>query len=251
MDWASLTVTVEGLVRNVITDSARQSQYWDEDYITLELLRSLDRNLSAVSIDDFRTGIRITWSAHKFRGPDERVFGDLAIIVHIVFQDGTSIEGVAFLEAKRISLTSNRFDALDFNQLGRIIASAPRAMLLTYDDQDQLLYSISGATHLGYYPYPIGASKSLTAQASAVVKLQNKNRSIYNLSIPFSVQLCMRYLQGLDLEFDDRSLRRAKGYGRKLRRPRYLLVANVTHGRQEPYGIDFNNNLYQSVHKQE
>ena len=106
---------------------------WDEDFITRTMLRDLKNNLS--SIEHFgQSALKgIDWQAYKLKGKDETNFGDIAIIVELNYRDGTSLEGVAFLEAKKRDWRKSTFSAMNKPQLNKILKNAPRANYLLYD----------------------------------------------------------------------------------------------------------------------
>src|SRR5690606_1984238 len=104
--------------------------------ITLKLLSELNVALSSIELEgeDYRRTVE--WESYKLRGKYETNFGDIAIVVNINYRDGTHLDGVAFLEAKRRDWRKTTFSAMNDIQLKRVLLNAPRAHYLLYDYED-------------------------------------------------------------------------------------------------------------------
>lgn len=232
--------TIEKIVRKSVRGNYPRD--WDEDFITRSLLKSLrttfggqtrihfdnpfllpplivpfPRRLSV--IDGYE--LQVEWDAYKMTGAGENKFGDVAILVAIRYPDGDKIEGVAFLEAKKRYKNGSNFRAVDFQQLKRINARAPRASVLLYDFRPS--YGHWWRTY------------AVIAPMDLVIATQKKDTSLYKFSTPFSVRI-LRHLLGFCLEHADEPLRIAKGYQTEYDAPLYLLVLRVGMGVQPPSG---------------
>lgn len=255
-------------IENIIKKAANFPWNWDEDCITRSLLKSmleifgtrieiyLDEPFSFLPINmSFPSGyaqqVIVEWEAYKMSGRDENKFGDVAILVAIKYHDGDKVEGVAFLEAKKIYENTHNFEAMDFDQLKRIIEHAPKASVLLYDfdpiiyrhfcDFDSIYSYRRFYSHRRFYlhrRYQSGwRTHAVTVPIDLVIAKQKKDRSLYKFSMPFSVQLMM-HLLGFCLHHDDEPITIARGYQKKYRDqekyPLYLLVARVGIGERPP-----------------
>ncbi len=240
--------TIEGIVRKNVRGNYPRD--WDEDFITRSLLKSLRTVFGPQTrihldapfllppliipvlrpwsvIDELVVG----WDAYKMTGAKENKFGDVAILVTIRYPDGDKIEGVAFLEAKKRYKNSSNFQAIDFQQLKRINARAPRASVLLYDFN--AIYGYWWRTY------------AVTAPMDLVIATQKKDTSLYKFSMPFSIRI-LRHLLGFCLEHADEPLRIAKGYQTEYGTPLYLLVVRVGMGVEPPSGdeVEFNRDRF-------
>lgn len=221
---------------------------WDEDFITRSLLKSLRKKFNTrtqIYLDEPCSfcliampfplrhvwHITLEWDAYKMSGSDENKFGDIAILVVIKYPDGDKVEGVAFLEAKRIYESSHNFEAIDFKQLKRISKHAPKASVLLYDF-NSILYDFNPICLCRPY-WRIWHTYAVTAPIDLVIATRKRDMSLYKFSIPFSVRL-IKHLLGFCLEHADEPIRIAKGYQEKYGTPLYLLVARVGIGVEPP-----------------
>ena len=126
----------ESILRDRI--SRAYPRYWDENHITYSILEEFEQKFKDLSITDYPNGLHTRWSAYKFTGNIETKFGDIGILVNIVYDDGSRLEGVAFLEAKRRSRWGGgkgdtRFVEIREPQESAILYNAPLAQYLLYD----------------------------------------------------------------------------------------------------------------------
>jgi len=223
--------------------------YWDEDFITLNVLREIERKLNVVNIKGFRRRMKIEWTAFKLSGKNENKFGDVALLTNISYQDGDRIEGVAFLEAKKRSKNQTKFEAIKTAQLKRIYKNAPSSMALLFDYEDVTQFADTGAfaetwSWLVWKP----CTCSVVVPINTILSVHKKDTTLYKFSIPFSYQLFFRYFQGFDLEFRESSIKTAKGYAADKGVPTYLVVVSVGFGTAEPFrDVNFNRNLFSKM----
>jgi hypothetical protein len=230
-------VEFTGILEKQISDSIKEvSIYnWDEDYITRKLLSDLTGTLSTIELEgeDYRN--QIDWQAYKLRGKYETNFGDIALVVYISYKDGTSLEGVAFLEAKRRDWRKTTFSAMNQRQLRRILKHAPRAQYLLYDYED-----ITGFINTSYFVEEISRytpfrHSSLAEKTSSLCVPLNvadatgfKDTLLYRHGTPLSLMLTKRYFRGLDLEFDNTAKSIATGFLNNFGLPTYILKIKIT-----------------------
>lgn len=232
--------TIEQIVENEV--KGNYPRYWDEDFITQSLLRSLRKEFGPrvrVGLDvpplPYRVywwgwffpavvwpvdWVVVEWDIYKLRGFSEQRFGDVAILVTTKYPDKDKVEGVAFLEAKKLYPKSSDFQAIDFAQLRRINTHAPRASVLLYNYRQ-------------VYPYDWWYTYAATVPMDLVIATRKKDISLYKFSLPFSVQL-LTHLFGFCLERADEPLNIAKGYLAEYGSPLYLVVARVGIGVEPP-----------------
>ncbi|MBD2773702.1 hypothetical protein [Iningainema tapete] len=219
---------------------------WHEDYITRRIMSEYRKKFKTIQmLDAFSTSLKIESSSYKLTGKNENKFGDIAFIVRIQYPD-KYLEGVAFLEAKKIHQVEYSFDAIRDEQLKRIASNAPHSSLLMYDHRP---------IHQ-YFPFLTESIFSLLEQythtavipINLVNSINEKNEKLYRFSLPFSYQIIFRYLRGLDLEFSPEALKIAKGYNRQLGTPQYVVVISVAYGEvNNPDFQEVNNNIFISI----
>ena len=243
-----LVKDVEDIIKNTINKCYPQD--WDEDFITRSLLISIREKLDKIQLDIPKYRKNILCSTYKQTGKVEYNFGDIGILVKIIDNDSLILEGAGFIESKKKYTKSDNFDKIESSQLARILEHAPKAMLLLYDYElidDFTHYQLS----TGHYAEAIGlgsktlrkkedfevlvitkthpfsgvnASNAISMPISIAQSIALKNNSLYRYGMPFSLQLCLRYLNGFDLEFSREALRIAKGWSNFISPPQYLMT---------------------------
>lgn len=257
MEYSQFLGAVEGIVKNTIRRAHPAA--WDEDHITYSIIEQLAVKLRRISIIDFQRPFKALWDPWKLRGTPEKSFGDLGIVVRIQTWEGETIEGVALLEAKKRSLGKNVFEAMRLDQLKRIQSNAPNSRLLLYD-YDQIIGFEDNISALGVasnrflrdwpygHPHQTAFSHVVALPTSIALVGKMKNSRLYKFSIPFSVQLCSRYLRGYDLEYDPKAVSIVKGFADKYGGMRNLLLIGISTGEEEPSLPDgINQDLYARV----
>jgi hypothetical protein len=231
---------IEHAISEVIMDIIQDNlNNWDEDYITLDILKAIRRNFREVTIQYSKKKlIKIKTNFFKFNRKlkAEEKYGDIAIIVNLDYDDGESIKGVGLIEAKRIN--AGTFSAIKVNQLDRIYKNAPHAYLMLYDheriDKDENFKNYLG-TKSSCFDSPLYAS---LVPINLARKFHKFNRKLYRFSTAFSYQFAYRYIHGLDLEFSDDIIQAAKGYQLNERYPpQHIIQISVKHTQFEdaPY----------------
>ncbi len=244
MDIQRLYAKLEQMLREEVKDSFPHE--WDEDYITLKILSEYRKKFSSIKmVDVFSIPIKIESLSYKLKGKNETRFGDIAFLLRIQYPD-KNLEGVAFLEAKKMHQYKNIFDAIKHEQLNRIMSNAPRSLLLMYDYRP---------IHQ-YYPFLAESNFFLLEQythtavipISLATSIKDKNEKLYRFSVPLSYQILYRYFRGLDLEFSQKALEIAKGYNREFGTPQYLVVVSVAYGEvNSPDFREFNRNIFTPI----
>lgn len=245
---------VEGIFRDVIRHLYPTS--WEENHITYTITDELAAKLPSLRVTGFDRPFKIRWDARKLTGNPEQALGDLAVIVRIKSWSGEEINGAGLLEAKRRSVDDAKFSAFRKSQLRKIVRNAPSSRLLLYDysqiadfeDNLHVPYVRSSDDPLRwpYRPYSITPySHSVTVPSALALATDLNSTALYKYSIPFSIQLCARYLRGFDLEFKDNSISKIESFINRTGGPRTLLLVGVSTSEAEPTLPDWvSDNLY-------
>ncbi|MBD2254964.1 hypothetical protein [Nostoc parmelioides] len=241
------------LLKSVIDDSFPYE--WNEDYITLNLIKGLRKSFNQVTLSGYRYELNINWEVYKYTGKPETLYGDIAVLVQIKFRNGELTEGVGFLEAKIRSRDSVNFESLKPKQLSDITSNAPHALLLLYDyesittfinsvsdfyrvrhyfDDEGITEYLRWYNKYGYFPSFGSETHSVVVPANLISINSPKNTTLYNHSLPLSNQLCYRYLLGFDLEYNSEAINIAKGYSALRRYPKYVMVIHVGQNNDPP-----------------
>lgn len=215
---------------------------WNEDHITYSWLSELSQ--AWPSLAPARHGpVDVSWDAYKMDGALEEENGDVAFLIDLRFDNGNTLQGVGFLEAKRI-YESGKFDALKWKQLIGLEANSMNHQLLLYD-HDPVQTEFSQFASICYFDCHVcGEAQELHCchgyadKSSAIVvpsvhaiAYEEKGRALESIGYRLAEQIIMRYFRGLDLNFDKdlvtKVLAGAAG-GAK-----YLAVATVSVGSSE------------------
>ncbi|SHN09889.1 hypothetical protein [Phytopseudomonas punonensis] len=210
---------------------------WKEDFITAEILERLNK-LPAYSLRQ-ETGYKnVNLESFKFSGTPEYAFGDVAIVVKIEFEKGKSIEGVAYLEAKRIYHKEKHeqcsFDSIDWSRLEEYASSSHAHYVMLYDvDEDSEIKLICK-----------------TILTKHLLEIKRKKRDVYPYCENFHQLMCFRLFMGYGLDFDPQAVESAKGFGESNLFAKYLLTATVTHTHKPEMKLEpvmINRSVYESI----
>ncbi len=224
--------SIEKTIQGIVTAHAGNGNWWQEDMITGRLGPDLAASLNNQSISYPSFSKRLTWQAYRNTGKQklEQRYGDMAILLVIQYVDGPKLEGIAFLEAKRI-YASHRFDELGIDQLRRIHGNAPYAQLLLYDYQPMptpfwRVPAISPGSY--FHTLPIATAIPLVDQGVV-------DQRLYRNCIPLAAQITMRFFFGLDLHYDPKILADTKEASEEA--PAFLNVVQLHYPDQRPVAV--------------
>jgi hypothetical protein len=230
--------------------------YWNEDTLTRNFLIAFTSRLSSVKLEDARGEFKVIANAFKQSGTVETATGDIAIVLNIQYPDGESIEGVGFLEAKKRTEDSVKFDAVRKDQLKRINKNAPRARLLLYDYEPITQFIPVYFEHRWYYDRWRDLRLMPTTHALAIplnltIAVDHFDTKLYKFGIPFSHQLTMRYFYGHDLEYDKKILDASKGYADKKKLSKYILTITIgPYDKTNDQVVNVNRNALEPLRKE-
>ncbi|MFV0543138.1 MAG: hypothetical protein ACK5L8_05530 [Marinicella pacifica] len=243
------TGRLEKAIRNSL--SSISAHAWDEDHITYTLLKDLQSALRGSRFSGHDPRSRINWETYKLRGSYETNFGDIALVVNINYKDGSSVNGVAFLEAKKRDWRKTTFSAMRVNQAKRILKNAPHAQYLLYD-YEEITSFLNGSLYSEemehYYfrrelPVPFApVTRSVCVPLNLALAKGDKDTLLYRHGLPLSLVLSTRYFQGLDLEFDEQSKRVATGFLKKFGLSKYVVKIDIIESSAEPSEDDLHIN---------
>lgn len=248
--WEELARRVERIISDEIAD--RTEDLWDENTISFNLVQKIRQRLSGATIVGDREKTTIAARLYKARGAVETKFGDLAVSFNFSFRDGTTLDGVAFYEAKKREWKSQKLAAIRKGQLGRIHNNLWNARLLVYDREpilsaafeaglDRWFGSFAPRVFLedGRLVVPMqarGMPVSVPYTHAGVIPLgpvlatAKFDTSLYKYALPWSYQLCFRNFQGLDLDHDAETVKAVVGHSQKYGVPRTTLLVSVRRG---------------------
>lgn len=195
---------------------------WDEDHITRSLLTALRDEHSEVTIktDENNWYTKHHWDIYKNTKEQsmEEKHGDIGILVQLRFDDTKILEGVAFIEAKRmyqnhVDDSKSRFESLSRNQLARYCKSSSfhRTVLYDYHMNDHFK-----------------RASSFALPTRHLLTLDKDNREIYPYCEKLSDCLTNRYFRGYELDFDEELVSSVKGFLGAKGGVEYLMVAQST-----------------------
>lgn len=225
---------------------------WNEDFITLSLLKSIRKNFHCIDYFGWQETDNIHWSAYKCNGTIENKYGDIGVLVKLIYKDGRVLEGVGFIEAKRRYVGKLTFDAIKLPQLKRITTNFPYSYTMLYDYEPitgfVANYSIppndEKSRGLASTPY----THALVVQSHTILATTAKDKSLYKHGMPFSYLLVNRYFNGMDLNFDKKTIEDIKGFHTEKSYVSYLMNVTVyepgTNFEEKP---SINLNMYTEV----
>lgn len=199
---------------------------WNEDHITYTWLHQLRAAAPKISFSKCPK-ISVVWDAYKMDGRLEKDNGDVAFLVKVTFQNGNTLSGVAFLEAKRI-YNSGSYDALKWAQLKHMTDHSSHHNLLLYDFQEEeILQPLSWGCCWDGPRDCFGSSRAIgiVVPTFHALEYKVKDRSLATIGYRLSEQIFLRYFRGLDLNFDQNLVNNVKnGVTEGIQ---YLAIAHV------------------------
>lgn len=238
LKFSEFVQKLEAAISNVVMEIKLDNLYnWNEDYITLSILKELRRSFQRVKIQYSRNKfIQIKTNFFKFNKKlkAEEKYGDIAILINLSYDDGITFEGVGLLEAKRLYQDKDSFGAIKQKQLRTIYKNAPHAFLMLYDYEridNNHNFKNYLETKKKQFSTPLYASLIPINIATNFDKFE---RDIYRFSTAFSYQFAYRYIHGLDLEFSDEIIQAAKGYQvDEIHPPKYVIQVSIKHTKRD------------------
>jgi hypothetical protein len=229
-EWiARVEHTISGAVSKCIPRN------WnDEDYLTRSWMQAICDKVASVKIKGLGIPYAAAWDVLKLTGSAETSFGDIGVFVRIRYPNGVLLEGVSFVEAKRIYRSSGRYEMLDSNQLERMVNKTPFHRLALYSDKpiSEAALGVAPSPHYWWYRENIYPCSNVLAAVLptriALAMKSNKPADLHPPCLPLSYQICARYLKGYDLDFASLSVQIVRDGGAGA--PQYLLVADVVMG---------------------
>jgi hypothetical protein len=221
---------------------------WEADRITGSVLTDLQALFENKRLHVHGDVLRSKWSVYGLTDETSRRFGTAAFLIKMRYHDGQEVEGVAYVDAQAKDPGRNTFSALRMDHTRRLSSAAPHAQLLLYDYdviagmalpvQPEALVGSSPVGWDYWAPYTHGA----VVPAHLALSLGIRDTGLYKVGLPFSYQLCYRYLFGLDLDYSRPSVEIVRGLRAQKGRPKFVALVSVTRGGSAPGG-DFNVNL--------
>lgn len=221
---------IEKKISNICVQEYRGNR-WDENNISFRLVEALQTIFDGKQINYAHFKKKITFKAYKQSGKNETNYGDIAFLVNIQFSSGEILQGVAFLEAKRL-FNSGYFESMDLNQLERLKLNAPYSQLLQYYPKEKnfiLKFPEPSDYSSCMWVSPINTSHEIIKQ------LQLKdNHNIIRTSFPLSQFFIGRILWGKDLDYrKDLYDEVVNGIVSRVN-PKYLCVLDTYYPDQKP-----------------
>lgn len=217
----------------------------DEDHLTRTLLTALRDEHSNVTIEKDKIigkKSKCHWDIYKNTKEKgiEQKHGDIGVLVQLRFDGSKILEGVAFLEAKRIyhnatDESKSKFSALDKSQLMKYCSNSSFHRTVLYD----CIKTDDGHSAI-----------SLTLPTRHLLAIDKDNRDVYPYCEYLSYCLTNRYFQGYELDFDPALVESVKGFLGDNGGINYLIVAQSTLSPElnlDPDLIEINRNIYNAI----
>ena len=245
----SLSVQVEALVDANVRDNYPAS--WEREHITRGLFSDLKQLMNGRTIHTPGNTLHTSWRLFRFKEAADAHFGHCALIVQVAYHDGQTVTGTAFLETAIKDGGKNTFSHVAKNDYRKILTVAPHAQILLYDYDTitGMAFPSTAESVIGSHPHTWNAwipyTHAVTVPAGLALSLDVKTTALYKASLPFSYQLCFRYLHGLDLDFSRSALEIAGGIKSDRGNPTFIILLSVSHGGAEARNaFEFDNRKY-------
>jgi hypothetical protein len=232
-DWLLRT---EELISGAIT--GLRPNDWKEDIASYRWMQILRDSLPVVEITDLGHPYAMTWDALKLERAQETPYGDIGVFVRIDYPNGTRMEGIGFMEAKRFYPEFDRYNELREKQLATMVENVRHHRLGLYT-QTPISEAVDGLRAHGVtwaydeqtklvHPGWRSVAAAVVPSTVALTLRGKRPRDLHPASLPLSYQLCARYLAGYDLDTDAKKLDEVRKGG--LGSPTFLFISHVVIG---------------------
>ncbi|HOW81976.1 MAG TPA: hypothetical protein PK573_05405 [Spirochaetota bacterium] len=229
---------IESLMFQAAT--ANYPEYWEDDIITLTLIKGLAGMFNGQDLLVPGNIIRSRWTSYMMRGDFDNRMADIGLLFSIRYHDGNTVQGIAAIKAAVKDRDRNTFSSIKKDHIKKLNTAFHHSQVLLYDYDHitGMAFPAVPEAVVGSYPmnwnnwvpYTHGASVS----TEIVSSLGIKTTGLYKTAVPFSYQLCFRNLYGLDLDQHPLPLEIARGMKPDKGAFKYLLCVSVGHGNSEP-----------------
>ncbi|OHD67437.1 MAG: hypothetical protein A2W19_03145 [Spirochaetes bacterium RBG_16_49_21] len=230
----NLSFELESLIYTNIKESYPEN--WNRELLTRSIFSDMKKLFHGKKIHTPGSAIKSLWHLYQLKKNSDSIFGDAAIIMQISYHDGQIVHGAAFYDIAEKEPAKNSFSVLNKNRLRKLSSFAHHAQLLLYDYDPiaGMAFPSTADSVIGYHP-PIWSNwipytHAVTVPANLAFTLGLKTTGLYKVSVPFSYQLCYRYLYGLDLDFNKQQLETAAGVNTARGNPKFLIQISASHG---------------------
>ena len=234
----SLTLEIENLVYSNVKENYPGN--WDQGSITDSLFSDLKKLFHDRKIHAPGNTFRSSWGLYRLRDDSDPIFSDIAIIIQIAYHDGQTCAGVVYLNVGEKDAGKNIFSSLNKLKSRKLLSVAHHSQMLLYDYDaiTGMAFPTVAESIIGNHPFSWNSwmpyTHAVTVPANLADSLDIKSTGLYKISIPFSYQLCYRYLYGLDLDYHKTALDVAAGLKPNKGFPKLLVLISVAHGGAEP-----------------
>jgi hypothetical protein len=227
--WLSRTeAAISAAIRQI------EDREWDENLATWSWMNALRQEFQKVQIIDNGQHYAVAWDMMKLKGAPETSYGDIGVLIRFNYPNKKRVEGVGFIEAKRV-FRSGRYESMDATQLDRMHAATAHHRLGFYE-RKPIMEAVDGLARQGAASAIGGINSELSdgivaavAPTGIALRMKSSHRDdLHPLCIPLSYQICARYFQGYDLDLAPDLLEAVKQGG--LGSPKYLVLGNVEIG---------------------
>jgi hypothetical protein len=234
----AFTQKIEELLFQAAT--ANYPDYWEDDIITLTVIKGLEDTFKGQDILVPGNIIRTKWSSFMLRSDFDHRMADMGLLISIRYHDGNTITGVAAIKAAAKDRDKNSFSSIKRDQVKKLNTAFHHSQVLLYDYDHIAGMAFPAVAEAVLGSYPMGWSNWVPYTHGAVVptemvsSLGVKTTGLYKTAVPLSYQMCFRYLYGLDLDQHPLPLEIARGLKPEKGAFKYLMCVSIGHGNSEP-----------------
>ncbi len=250
--WWELTLQLERAIDERLKEYTKD--LWKEDAISIDVAKATRKVLAGAKVDVDHEKAAVVAEIFKADGTLEETFGDLALVVEATYRDGQKLKGVAFYEAKKRDWASANLSAMKRSQLVAMHNKLWNGNLLVYDPEPQtsrlagIVFAPWWRDRHSYPPSVAPVTRALSIPLGPVLQCDKPNATnLYKFGTPFSSQIVLRNLQGLDLDHDQIVVEAATGYSQRMSVPKLVLAIGIRFGKGEAEVPSVNNDRLSRV----
>lgn len=183
-----------------------RTNQWDENTITANLIDDILNHYSSKKSSEFNINV------FKLNGTCEHKFGDIAFIIRSKMNNGTVIEGVAFIESKRDYEPDKTYESLNLQQLENFLNNTSHSFYCFYSSSN--FFPI---LHSNYLYHKINNSKTPANK-------QIDETLFSNLETFSFIDQIERFVNSYDLDYTQNAINIATGFEARKGCPEYIIT---------------------------
>lgn len=159
---------IESLMFQAAT--ANYPEYWEDDIITLTLIKGLAGMFNGQDLLVPGNIIRSRWTSYIMRGDFDNRMADIGLLISIRYHDGNTVQGIAAIKAAVKDRDRNTFSSIKKDHIKKLNTAFHHSQVLLYDYDHITRHGLSGSARgrCGKLPHELEQLGSLYSRSVGI-----------------------------------------------------------------------------------